>query len=89
MFKKTFYVIGLLSLMLFLFQNSAHVPVVFLTGRAHLRAVFLMLLCFAGGFAYGYYFVFRKEEDLWKKIRHLRILLAREKEKSRRMIESV
>ncbi len=72
MIKKLLYLFGILCLVLFVYQNSAHVAVEFLVGKFYLRSVFLMLICFVGGFLTGYYFVFRKEEILLRKIRQLR-----------------
>ncbi len=87
MVKKVFYIIGIFLLILFVVQNSSHVPVVFLTGKAHFRSIFLIFSCFAAGFLSGYYFVFRKEEVFFERIRHLKKLLEKERRKNQKRPE--
>ncbi|MBF0492779.1 MAG: DUF1049 domain-containing protein [Deltaproteobacteria bacterium] len=87
MLKKTIYLIAIFLLVLFVVQNNVDVQVVFLNGQAHLKAIFLMLMCFSLGFLAGYYFVFRKEEELRVKIRQLKFQLAKGKERRRRRLE--
>lgn len=79
MIKKILYIVGVFLLTVFVWQNTAHVPVVFLNTKAHFRSVFLMFSCFVAGFLAGYYFVFRKEEQLVDRIRRLKLQLARER----------
>ncbi|MGK5083017.1 LapA family protein [Bdellovibrionota bacterium FG-1] len=87
MTKKVFYLIFMFLLVLFVVQNTSHVPVVFLTGKAHFRSIFLMISCFFGGFFTGYYFVFRKEERLIGKMRKVQSLLDKERRKNQKLLE--
>ena len=83
MVKKALYIIGVTLLVLFMIQNSVHVPIAFMASTVHFRAVFLMGICFGAGFVVAYYFVFRTEEVLMERIRKLKLLLAKERAKNK------
>ncbi len=75
MLKKALYIILIFSIILFFVQNTSHVAVTFLSGKTHLRAVFLMLICFSAGYICGFYFFLKKEEILRREIRRLRSII--------------
>ncbi len=88
MITKVLYIIGVFLLILFVVQNSSHVPVVFLTGKAHFRSIFLIFGCFGAGFLTGYYFIFKREEVYFERIRHLKKLLEKERRKTQKRLEN-
>ena len=75
MLKKAIFMILLAGLVTFFVQNTAHVPIVFLSQSILLRSIFLILICILIGFFAGYYIALNKEASLKVEVRKLKFLL--------------